>query len=63
MLGLVSPNLEKGALIVEMKNEPDDLHLEVLYTFLLTVWVKIEDVLGFFGRLSLDCFRLGFLTG
>jgi hypothetical protein len=63
MLGLVSPNLEKEALIVEMESGPNDLHLEVLYTFLLTVWIKIEDALGFFGRLSLDCFRLGFLTG
>lgn len=63
MLGLVCTNLGKEALVVEMKGGPYDLCLEVLYTFLLTVWVKTRDVLGFFGRLSLDCFRLGFLAG
>jgi len=45
-----------------MREEPDDLCLAILHTYLLRAWVEAKVVLGFFGRLFLDCFQLGFIA-
>jgi len=60
-LGLFCTNLGRKALVVEMEERPYDLCLTCLHTFLLRAYVKVDVVLGFFCRPSLDCFRLGFL--
>jgi hypothetical protein len=45
-----------------MREESDDLCLAILHTYLLRAWVEAKVVLGFFGRLFLDCFQLGFIA-
>ena len=63
ILGLVCTNLRREALVVKMEEGPYDICLAVLHTFLLRALVETEVALGFFGRLILDCFLLGFLVG
>jgi len=54
--------LGRQSLDVEMREESDDLCLAILHTYLLRAWVEAKVVLGFFGRLFLDCFQLGFIA-
>jgi len=54
--------LGRQSLDVEMGEQPDDLCLAILHIYLLRAWVKVKVVLGFFYRLFLDCFQLGFIA-
>jgi hypothetical protein len=54
--------LGRQFLDVKMGEEPNDLCLAILHTYLLRAWVEAKVVLGFFGRLFLDCFQLGFIA-